>query len=302
MDDFDEQLRQALEESARMHQQEHKDLCITSTFTRRRSIVRFVEDPNFPHDLYYSSHISDSSACTLTQVGVINQFHESWNALIKKYNTASAICGYMSLGFANIIANMPKNEFDALGIEELKDLLSDPSIVQPSVENAMRFVQMDRDNYINTNSLQKKTAEHYLKNWVANYEISDYCRALDPLVSKHIIFVRFNQFIDIREATFEERVRLLEEESFGKFIIETFATSDNQCSRKLNTPKGLISELSRYPLWRVAIIDLAGHFAIAVVSEGNLFLFNTTDFNYLEGTGALTVAISFDFLSSARSN
>lgn len=48
--------------------------------------------------------------------------------------------------------------------------------------------------------------------------------------------------------------------------------------------------------WRAAVLDLNGHFVVAVPCRERFLIFNTTDFNYLEGPGALTIAVAFDLM------
>lgn len=242
------------------------------------------------------SNGNSDSVYIIRQVGSVNQFHNHWNHLICKYNTASAICGYTAIAGALIVAAMSEEEYKARTTSTLELALSDISALDRGVEYSMSEIQKDRVRYTSANASSFKGAKEidaYKKAWVANYEISDFLMRLDPKISKHIIFVRFNQISQIHTATHEERQRLEEEREFGTFIIETFASIDGVCCRKLNRPEAiLISNSEENEVTRAAIIDLNGHFAVGVPfrsqNDGNneFILFNTSDFNYLSTVGA----------------
>lgn len=138
-------------------------------------------------------------------------------------------------------------------------------------------------------------------------EVSDLVQGLPLEVRKNIIFVRYNQIPELGDAEDEELVRLAEERPFGghaggksnpasyapedsMFIIEVF---DQR--RLLRPTDPAVAEGQ----WRVAIVDLDGHFAIATVVQGELVLANTTQANYLKGGGLLAAAMAHDVLLKA---
>ena len=107
-----------------------------------------------------------------------------------------------------------------------------------------------------------------MKNWAANYELSDYIRHVaksEQDVSK-IFFVRYNQWSERFNATHEEAKRLKEEEKFGghntgdkattqleegasRFIIESFTDNGGhtlQTTEEFLKKKKILLVLSLY--------------------------------------------------------
>ena len=128
-------------------------------------------------------------------------------------------------------------------------------------------------------------------------------------VRRRIAFVRYNQVPELAEATHEELERLREEFAFGcgrkgsksnpdnfgrgesQFIIEDFGEEGQRCLLAPTDPATAARP------WRVAVVDLDGHFAIATVVAGTFLLLNTTENNYLRGGGALlATAMAHDVL------
>ena len=146
-------------------------------------------------------------------------------------------------------------------------------------------------------------------------EISDYLRALPAHLSQHILFLRYNQRPELAEAAHEELARMAEEAPFGgaagrgtksspasyapgdsMFILEDFTPGEG---RRLLRPEdpAVAARAASASAWRVAIVDLDGHFAVALALGGALHLVNTTQNNYLRGGGALqAVAMAHDVL------
>jgi hypothetical protein len=292
-----------------MHHQISSALAISTGYSRRRRDI----------DLTPFGLASSSSMANIQQEGVLNQFHMFWLPIIHEYQTASAICGYLSCAFAKMIACLP---FSAEAKrEDIRDLLCDEKQVFQQTAQVMQFISERRAEYISSHrsAFTQKEELHYLKNWVANYEISDYFQSLDPDISQHIVFVRFNQYPEYESATHEERDRLQEEAQFGgrkgdKSSKQSFDASDPKASafiieffaeRLQNT--ALRNRVLLRPRevdgrnWRVAVLDLNGHFAVAVPCGGSLVLFNTTDFNYLSGSSGLTVAVAHDLMPLSSS-
>jgi hypothetical protein len=121
--------------------------------------------------------------------------------------------------------------------------------------------------------------------------------------------VRFNQYPEREVARHEEQQRLEEERPFGgragggKSDPDSYAAGDSMfileahCGAEggwqlLRPEDPRLAALS----WRAAIVDLDGHFAVAVVLGGQLYLVNTTQANYLNGSGLLATAMAHDAL------
>ena len=127
-------------------------------------------------------------------------------------------------------------------------------------------------------------------------------------VRRHICFVRFNQSPELAEATHEELERLSEEMAFGcgrkgsKSNPDNFSRGESQfIIEDLGEQGGRLlaptDPATAARPWRVAVVDLDGHFAAAIVIAGALVLINTTENNYLRGGGALlATAMAHDVL------
>jgi hypothetical protein len=147
----------------------------------------------------------------------------------------------------------------------------------------------------------------YTGAWVANFEVSDCLRALPPSLSRHIVFVRFNQFKERGVATHEERERLAEEERFeGRtaLFVEAFARGDAPDRRLLTPEEALALPAADRDEWRVAVVDLNGHFCVGAPALGDdgaetLALINTIATSCFHGNGALAAAVTFDVLVGA---
>ena len=154
-------------------------------------------------------------------------------------------------------------------------------------------------------------------------EISDYQRSLPPHLAQHVIFLRYNQRPELPDATHEELARLAEKAPFGgvagrgsksspdsfgpadsMFIVEVFGSAEAAAGtqRRLLRPSDpAVAVGARSGAWRAAVLDLDGHFAVAVALQGQLHLLNTTATNCLSGAsgGALqAAAMAHDVLLS----
>eukprot|EP01130_Rhizamoeba_saxonica_P002854 TRINITY_DN1269_c5_g2_i1.p1 TRINITY_DN1269_c5_g2~~TRINITY_DN1269_c5_g2_i1.p1 ORF type:complete len:186 (+),score=42.37 TRINITY_DN1269_c5_g2_i1:847-1404(+) len=167
-------------------------------------------------------------------------------------------------------------------------MLRDVPTFLPRVEEFMEYLQEDRSNYINghrdlfkDNSARNK----YQRDWVANYEISDW---LKLKYHKNTLFIR-NIEPDPQNCDHVEAERLVEEVPFRDFPYSNWFV---EVSRNGTT------ELVAPHLWEgsdgendiVCIVDLLGHFGVIkpfeVVGDDDsveevLVLINTTNNDYL---------------------
>jgi len=184
----------------------------------------------------------------------------------------------------------------------------------------MKFIFEKRNHWIHTHKDQFPTEKlkiHHLRNWVANYELSDaifhlaispQSKTQGPITPPPVDFVRFNQFHEISTATPDEYVRIkAEEERFGSrphpqhknqvlyeeddsmFIVERFETSEmikaaGPIIRKLQSPEEWTTHgqnSNSNDDLRVYAVDLNGHFSAGFSMDGICVFINTTNSDYI---------------------
>ncbi|KAJ5075228.1 hypothetical protein M0811_07581 [Anaeramoeba ignava] len=158
----------------------------------------------------------------IREINIIDQYSEIFKPLIKKYNTTISICGFIAPAVAFwIFDNLQTFPYliDVNSVKRLIFSLLDPDNLVPYVEDAMKFIQNDRENYVKTHSNEfstEKEKENYLRDWVANYEISDYIKYK---ANPNVIFSRFieRDFGPFSKLNHEEKRRLEEEVPFRKY-------------------------------------------------------------------------------------
>ena len=271
----DELLMQALEESAKLHQTTIDNHLCSRSFQGQ-----------------------SQSGMQLLQLPIFNQFHPQWNPLISKYSTPSAICGYTAIACARLIA---ASDPLSLTKEELQQKLCDVSAISGHVEHSMRFIHDCRRDYIKKNfsKFPAKSEDAYLKAWVANYEVSDYLRhGCPPSERPNIVFVRFNQYPELDQATHEEHDRISDHErgfNDATILVETFCDSEMLLARPhLHRP----SEVPQLPSLRAAVVDVNGHFACAAVCKDGGVLFNTMDGSSVSFPGSESTAVALTVLAA----
>lgn len=213
----------------------------------------------------------------VVQEALFNQFHAPFvRAVCEGSEAPSALCGYVVMALAPLLCVADAEERRWRSMEE---------VVGP-VGAAVRWLDGARQKYIAERGRFESEREKllYRRAWVANYEISDWLRAQGERAA-HVVFVRFNQFSEREVATHEEWERLEEEGRFGDdvVLVECFGAQ----RRLLSEREGI--EAAKKLQWRCAVLDLAGHFALAVKRHGKLVVLNTTSSNYLTGTSWRTV-------------
>ena len=172
----------------------------------------------------------------ICQMNTLNQFHESYLLEGAKFQCPVAMCGYFAAANTLLVENYLKqlapNPAPAanLNLQQILDifrLLTNQSKVDPVLKAVVAKIQKQRHDYfspiVDSTELGKA-----MRNWVANYEISDVMRASSRCSS----FIRYNQFPSRSEATMDEFDRLEEEKRFGGRIAEdgvnvTYAASDS---------------------------------------------------------------------------
>ena len=215
---------------------------------------------------------------------IFDQFGTRVKELASQHGTCTASCGHCSAGIAGAVASeapelsgFPHHE--AYRKPRLISGRLDPEHplhkvlaflgshgVETFIDSSMRCIQADRRSYIDrTPELRTSPdeASKYLSAWVANYEISDYLRRSGKKKAG-VAFLRTNQMIDLDEATFEERDRMLVEEApFGgqTFILEFLNPGPRkllECSREVYLEEcGKRGVDPEGVFW---VFDLKGHF------------------------------------------
>jgi hypothetical protein len=231
----------------------------------------------------------------ILQLGVINQFHGRWLPLVSEHGAPAAICGYTAFAHACLLAELAGAGALPSEPAALRDACCDFESVAPRVGATMSAVRAARLAYVAAHpaDFDADGARAYTAAWVANYELSDLLRALPPEVSSSVVFVRINEGSQIGEATHEERERLREEAAIeSTFLVEQFGGA-----RRLLTPAEALAAPARAQ-WRVAVLDVYGHFVVAAPAGRDLVVLNTTSASYLKGWGARAAAIAHDVLLS----
>ncbi len=117
------------------------------------------------------------------EVKTVDQYIDYFSKIIKRFNTATSICGYFVSAISPLLADKTTNLMD---IEKINNILLDlnmKELVEPHLEVAMRTIYNHRVKYLTDFSEEFSTSRQknkYLKDWIANYEISDVMREQCP--------------------------------------------------------------------------------------------------------------------------
>ncbi len=246
------------------------------------------------------------------------QFHSDFQPLIDKYGTAGSICGYLTCAVAQILAERARDlkrserEGVRLNSSDVVEFMLQPvknvDLTMKRVEEAMKSVRASRLEWIDKHPNLFKTVRsrrNHLRNWVANYELSDALAAnVAPLITGDgvpVDFVRYNQYHEISKATPDEYVRIMEEEkrfggkadaekpgkvTFGEhdsvFIVERFEEGRRVLQspdewKAEETSRNIANRPSGNYDMRIFAADLNGHFSAGFSLEpGICVMVNTT--------------------------
>lgn len=233
------------------------------------------------------------------EVKMMDQFNPQFWDMIETYKTPASICGYVATAIAPYVARNLKGEMNYKEVNAFLDkLYKDYSIVCPLIEDAITIIQAARQQYIKENKKdfrEKKEEDNYLKDWVANYEISDTLQITSPDL-ENLFFLRYCglDFPDLAaKAMHEEANRLKEEEPFKgqKMFIEVFYPERKLMSLTdfLNERRDLFIFEENKPM--VFIADLMGHFVTIIALkirndkdhvQETVLLLDSTENKYLE--------------------
>jgi hypothetical protein len=224
----------------------------------------------------------------LEQRSTVDQFHASFHGLKDRYATPTAMCGYFSAANALLLSlGLPARWTVTRGeLDDIFDMLEKPSVVAAEVEKAMAFVHACRQDYVDSHAsdfCSPDDVAHYMSDWVANYEISDYLAAAarQGSLTRSVHFFRYNQMPEIESATHEERTRLQEESCFGRALAGEPVCKGTAQLEQGGTRFFAESFLPHHALFRpeqwkrehaskcdeappVFVVDVNGHFVVAV--------------------------------------
>eukprot|EP01083_Nonionella_stella_P032854 89919_1 len=237
-------------------------------------------------------------------IKIIDQFeNQALKALVKRYNTCSSICGYLSCGIPHYLLStqrFPCSNYSAKAVSLLMKQLGDGKALSDYVAKSMQFIAHDRVNYITHNPNEFKNNKErgdYTKAWVANYEISRCIEQMECANKKCVVFLRCNQYREIDATNREEKELIIKQEKpFGKetrFLIEMFEPNilipcDHNYNAFVKECRERDIDDVRNLLW---ILDLHGHFNTAISMDINhqktLVIMDTYLANYCSNPAAL---------------
>jgi len=232
------------------------------------------------------------------EIKILDQYGPHYAQSIAKYKTPSSICGYVVCAVAPLVSEWANYMIcQPEDVDKMIENLRDPKVMIPKVEEAMEIIQAQRTLYVEEYGdefANPKERDFYIKDWVANYEISDLLQITSPNL-KNLFFLRYCAFSfpeEVKKVKHEELRRLKEEEAFkgNRFIVESFYNE-----RRLQTVddwirEGHMEKLAATDKPLVFVGDLAGHFVTFVLCkvlkedgtlEDNLLMINSTQTNYL---------------------
>jgi hypothetical protein len=310
--DFDRDLELALQASAVEAEASASLLLDYQRFKSRRSVPE-------RQDKHASSTCTDG---TLYQIGTLNQFHSSMQQISREFDGPSAICGYLVCAHVRIMEEYLSDKHGELtlsNIQDICDLLTDTSRVEPELRKAFTHIQDSRRAFAMSVNASQPALSSALRQWVANYEIGDFLSIYCRSVRTH--FVRLNQWPARESASADVRQYLHEEERFGGRMLDdgriAYGDHDSVFFFQSFRPQpaflspeewGRAASAARTVDPRILVLDLNGHFAIAVAcrlqqqqtapaaaagesGEPSLLLFNTTSTDYLDDA---QVACAYD--------
>ena len=264
----------------------------------------------------------------MQQYNTLDQFGPLFEEAKRTHTTAAAICGYLSCANAILLEKFIVQSMQSgqeLTHDCIRDfttnVLSNIDQVLPETLECMASIQERRHHFWQKQTLEK-ASQSSLQEWVANFEISDYFKthSVSGLPSP-TVFVRYNQWPELDDATPDERERLQEEKRFGGQIVSqngkksiTYGENDSVYFLEIfesidastfHTPEDFDVILQgSQSLPRVLILDLNGHFVTAlaccIANRPQLFVFNTTRTDYISNN--MAVAWTFDSMFAGMKN
>ena len=206
MDD-EAELQAALEKSARTHAATQTVVTLSTQFSISRA------DYDSPQHHWKGC---TSQTGVILQLDTINQFAQVLQPMIEEFDAPASTCGYFVMANALLLPGLlPKTVVSRDELAAALAPLWDASVVLPVVREAMTFVHARRSAWVDSHPADFAAPDarrRYLREWVANYEISDWLRGRGQA---GVHFARYNQWPQHEVASHEERQRLVEEQHLG---------------------------------------------------------------------------------------
>ena len=221
----------------------------------------------------FKTEVASCSLCEeviVRELKIVDQLSDAFAPSIKEFRTASMICGYLSCCVAQLVSShFSSLRMEKRDVEKMVKILSHPASVLEEVREMMAWLMDTRHKYVLNhkssfpvefiNSGTVHDEERYLRDWVANYEISDW---LKMNKNGRIHFVRRLER-DIENVHHEEKARLKEEEGFldlNMFYDVTLENGETLRTRPSEWVERFASTIESEP--PVFIADVEGHFVV----------------------------------------
>ena len=243
----------------------------------------------------------------------LNQIHSFFKDSIEEFQCPQAMCGMIMSANAIVLAteilrgvSRTKVWTDAEIEEKIVRPLQNDTRILAETREVMRFVRDARRRYVESHAddfEDEKARRRYMRDWVANYEVSDYFIRLFASTrmraSSSVHFLRFNQIPERYKATHEELERMTEELPFGKTADEThfsrFIVETYRPKRALLRPEVWKKGRASADDVPTLLLDLNGHFCVGIPlrvrtedrTRSTLLLLNTTKGSYCNTRTAL---------------
>ena len=233
------------------------------------------------------------------EVKLFDQFSVAFLPLIEANNATSSLCGYLAPIVALYICSHLSKNLE--NFTEIIANLNKADVILPLVDTSMGFIRECRQKYVDTHQSDfknEKEQRDYLRDYVANYEISDFLQhTTKEKPFENVFFIRYVAWGFPEEAsscTHEEQNRIQEELKFLEedFIMESFCPKREVESlfewKKINREKEECL---------VFVGDLKGHFVTFVYfrRKKTLVLMDTTNNTYLKSQVVKTLANLMEF-------
>ena len=213
---------------------------------------------------------SQEGEVIVRELQIVDQLNPAFLNSIKEFRTAKMICGYLSCCVADLVSNhFPSLNMRVRDVEKMVKILSHPAGVMEDVREMMSWLLHNRQKYVLSNKtsfpvemINSGTVydeERYLRDWVANYEISDW---LQLKKNGRVHFVRRIER-DQTDVYHEEKERLGEEAPFAHlnmFYDVTLSTGERLHLTPSQWLERFGESLKSDP--PVFIADVEGHFVV----------------------------------------
>ena len=206
----------------------------------------------------------------IRELKIVDQLSDAFTASIKEFRTASMICGYLSCCVAQLVSShFSSLRMEKRDVEKMVKILTHPASVLEEAREMMAWLLDTRHKYVLShkssfpvefiNSGTVHDEERYLRDWVANYEISDWLRMKK---NGRVHFVRRIER-DLDNVHHEEKTRLKEEEAFmdlNMFYDVTVESGETLRLRPSEWLERFAGTLESEP--PVFVADVEGHFVV----------------------------------------